>query len=474
MAVKRRCIVLCAVAIIFTILISVFTRPLKSVVAPLSLLHKARSDLEVAVDAATPRWCGNSGLPPPPGGVRDFDADVYLSERGLCLSRAVEPQCDRYTAVNGPNATPSTVLFALRSSSCGKIPHELVHNLHIGPPIGHDIDEEAPADAFAQPGGEEVRKHFLAPLPWAPTRNGSDAIFPSCPLGASATDAQRLLEEALAQLSLGGHSEQMLRTVVYMLRRMHATRIFAAVAPKDVPAGVQHPALSVALFFSTAVAIVEGELGAREVAIALHSDVPYVIDLFGTCSCVSILPPVQDLHPDSARNFDAALIGAGSLPSSQPELLAWLDALTLSINDEGIVLVTGCFFVNVFPSRTLQLEGNLHAWAMRHRDSCDELTEAVEGHARWRVGHRHGGMLLLTNATAPHVPLQPAAHDNLVVSLAVNPVRIAEFFFARVLRAAAGSQSLAPDRVMVNVPDFFDRSGERIIVPAWFFKVAVS
>jgi hypothetical protein len=51
-------------------------------------------------------------------------------------------------------------------------------------------------------------------------------------------------------------------------------------------------------------------------------------------------------------------------------------------------------------------------------------------------------------------------------------VRIAEFFFQRVLRAVAGSQSLSPDRVIVNVPDVFIRTGKRIVVPNWIFKVA--
>jgi len=120
----------------------------------------------------------------------------------------------------------------------------------------------------------------------------------------------------------------------------------------------------------------------------------------------------------------------------------------------------------------LQREGELHSWAKRHYDRCDDITDAVQSHFHWRVGYRHAGFLLLVNASTPFIPLQPATQDHLVVTLSVNPVRIAEYFFQRVLRAVAGSQSLSPNRVIVNVPDIFVRTGKRIIVPNWIFKVA--
>jgi hypothetical protein len=427
--------------------------------------------------AAGPRWCGNNGLAPSPG-VRDFDENVSLIE-GLCLSRAPVPVCEQYAFLNGPNSTTAAIMHALRSSKCGAIPQELQSNLHVGPPGPIDVDaEDSPAASIAPLQANALRPAFMAPVLWTPPSDGPDAAL-RCVLGSTSSDALRLLTEALKQLA--GPGEQMLRTVVAMLAKARATRIFASVGggaltPEDALFQQSSLPFSLLLLASAAAAnrYGDGDAFAYAVTISAFPDVSANLsDLFSACAGVHMLQaqPLR-LVPERAWNADAVLISASSLPVSQNSLQSWLNELHHVVASNAIVLVTGCFFISGFPSATLQREGGLHAWADRHQDGCDNVAEAVESNVRWRVGHRHGGMLLLVNSSALRVPLQPAAQDKLIVTLAVNPARIANHYFQRVLRAVAGSQSLKPDRVVINVPDVFLRTGKRIIVPAWIYKVA--
>lgn len=164
-----------------------------------------------------------------------------------------------------------------------------------------------------------------------------------------------------------------------------------------------------------------------------------------------------------------------SAPTAQEAAMTWLRAASHAVPTTATMLLTGCWFSHRLPvAFSPQDDDDLNHWAATHADACDAVRAAAvaDRDGPWRVTLQHARVLMLSARGAPALPIVAPQSHSLVVTLAVHPARIRLPYFQQVVRAVADAQSVRPDRVVINLPDVFSRTGECYVPPAWLFKTS--